>query len=341
MHNSNSRNKLFIGVVFLSIISFFYLGFIEKLQANAIQVMGVASEWTQTNDSTDWAPSVATPVLLEFDSKLWFLSYGSGSIFQAWNSEDGVTWNEVINVNNPPDFTAIYLTFDNKLWAIGSGGATSPVWYSEDGITWTEATSAPDWDARTQQSAAVFDNKMWILGGLSQDSVHLNDVWYSEDGITWTEATSAAGWSPRRYDSATVFDNKMWILGGEDSSFEGLNDVWYSEDGVTWTEATSAAGWSPRYELAATTYDNQLWVADGRGPSQEHLNDVWSTALPEIPTDVNQGIAEVGNLVGNQNSDKLADTGQPHENLQQFALLVVVCGVVLTLGIRAGQSSRS
>ncbi len=48
-----------------------------------------------------------------------------------------------------------------------------------DGSTWTEATSSANWSARLVHKSIVYDNKMWVLGGL--DSSFKNDAWHTSD----------------------------------------------------------------------------------------------------------------------------------------------------------------
>ncbi len=137
-------------------------------------------------------------------------------------------------------------------------------------MDWTQATANAQWSARASHTSVVFDNKMWVLGGLR------NDVWYSTNGATWTQATASAGWSVRHNHTSVVFDNKMWVLGGHDAS--GLrNDVWYSTNGVTWTQATASAGWSARHNHTSVVFDNKMWVLGGWDAlvGGAFLNDVW------------------------------------------------------------------
>ena len=90
--------------------------------------------------------------------------------------------------------------------------------YGAAGSTWTQATSAAAWPARDAHTTVVFNNKMWVIGGVSGSTTCLHDVWYSSDGATWTQATSAAGWSIRHALTSVVFDYKIWIMGGIDCS---------------------------------------------------------------------------------------------------------------------------
>jgi hypothetical protein len=104
---------------------------------------------------------------------------------------------------------------------------TNDVWYSSDGINWTQATENAEWSAREGHTTVVFDNKVWLLGGLDINGLR-DDVWYSTNGVNWTQATSSAGWLPRCAHTSVVFNNMMWVLGGMGQGYIYLNDVWYS-----------------------------------------------------------------------------------------------------------------
>ena len=154
------------------------------------------------------------------------------------------------------------------------------------GATWTQATSSAAWSARYYHSSVVYDDKIWVLGGINDKDVDddgsnidtKNDVWFSEDGRTWTQATSSAAWSSA-FHSSLVFDNKLWVLGGDgDGGGRGSiykNDVWFSADGSTWTQATSDAVWSDRVRHSSVVFDHKLWVLGGKDGDSNYKNDVW------------------------------------------------------------------
>ena len=97
--------------------------------------------------------------------------------------------------------------------------------------TWTQATSSADWAARDGLGTAVFDSKMWVMGGTT--STYKNDVWSSTDGVTWTQATSSADWAARSSFGTAVFDSKMWVMGGGIFGATRKNDVWYILDSTS------------------------------------------------------------------------------------------------------------
>ena len=75
---------------------------------------------------------------------------------------------------NPVSFAA------NVAFANVSGDKND-VWSSPDGITSTQATFSAAWSTNRNAASAVYDGKMWFMGGSSNG----NEVWSSTNGSTW------------------------------------------------------------------------------------------------------------------------------------------------------------
>jgi hypothetical protein len=138
-------------------------------------------------------------------------------------------------------------------------------------MEWICATDSAGWSGRSGHASVVFDDKIWIFGGLYYG--YINDVWYSTDGVNWTQAIDSVSWSRRVSHTSVIFDNKIWVLGGNDRN-RVRNDVWYSSDGVNWIQATHSAGWSARDGHSTVVFDNKIWVLGGWDYSGKR-NDVW------------------------------------------------------------------
>ena len=175
------------------------------------------------------------------------------------------------------------VVFDEKLWVLGGLGlrirtqssSKNDVWSSSDGVKWTEETASAPWSGRNGHTTVVFDEKLWVLGGLSNFNSK-NDVWNSSDGVTWTKVKENADWSGRYGHTTVVFDEKLWVLGGL-SNFNSKNDVWSSSDGVTWTEETASAPWSGRFDHTTVVFKKKLWVLGGLS-NFNSKNDVWNSS---------------------------------------------------------------
>ena len=75
------------------------------------------------------------------------------------------------------------------------------VWCSSDGVNWSEVTSRSAWGLRAEFSSAVYQNRLWVIGGYTGDGqgggASLNDVWYSP--------------ASHRFDENKL---RLWILDG-------------------------------------------------------------------------------------------------------------------------------
>ena len=238
--------------------------------------------WIQATANAGWdARNTHTNVL--FDNKMWVLGgrNAGGLKNDVWYSSDGTNWTQA-TASAPWSARKIHesVVFDEKIWVIGGVTSTEGLtgakdaWYSSDGVNWTQASASNAWMERAYAASVVFDNKIWVIGGLDASNNYLNDVWYSSDGTNWTQATASAPWAKRGYFEATVFNDKIWITGGQNASGR-LNDVWYSSDGVNWTQATSNASWSQRSSLQSASFDNNIWILGGFDTSDTNLNDAW------------------------------------------------------------------
>lgn len=72
----------------------------------------------------------------------------------------------------------------------------------------------------------VYDEKVWIIGGIRPDGNVSNEIWYSSDGVNWEQAPPFFG---RVGHAVTVFKDKIWGVGGgsADSDYSDVNDSWY------------------------------------------------------------------------------------------------------------------
>jgi hypothetical protein len=207
----------------------------------------------------------------------------------VWRSEDGRHWT-LVNPGRPvpwgPRALHYTLVFQDKLWVMG--GQTMPafasarevfyrdIWNSADGVHWERVIpEEPFWPARGMiGGSAVFNDRMWILGGGTYDTPQTrdrrfyNDVWSSADGVHWRGHTARAPWPPRQYHDVAVFDGRLWVLEGYSGA--NRNDVWHSADGVNWHEV-SGTPWKPRHAASVFVFDGALWVVAGNNMEP----DVW------------------------------------------------------------------
>ena len=193
-----------------------------------------------------------------------------------------------------------------KMWVIGGlngSQRTNSVAYSDDGLVWLSARSdltANGFTARDSQASAVFNGKMWVIGGESNgfSGGDLHDVWSSSDGTNWTQAmsgTNAVDLGPRRSATAVVFNNNLFVIGGvsnDSTPVYPTYPVQYSSDGVNW----SGVAFTPfqRYGLSALAYDGALYVIGGSGADTHTYSSTNGTSW----TDLGAPTASFVNAVG-------------------------------------------
>ena len=253
---------------------------------------GVSSEvWSSTNGA-NWTLATAAPgwsarwghASVVFSNRMWVLGGGGagGLLRDVWSSTNGTAWTQVTPHapwTNRDQHACV--VFSGKIWLLGgrfdeswTHGQMNDVWSSSNGTNWTLETEAAAWSIRCMHGAAVYDGRIWIMGGYGEAVEH-NDVWSSTNGADWAEATGAAAWSARLGPVALMYDGRLWIVGGGNN-----NDVWYSTSGSSWTQITGAAPWAGRIYHVGVVHDDRMWIA--AGTSGNMLNDVWYSGKPDL-----------------------------------------------------------
>ena len=169
-------------------------------------------------------------------------------------------------------------------------GIMNDVWSSVDGVTWSPVLSQAPWGQRGRGGVAVFNGRMWIMGGgtgtgVVDSDINYSDVWSTVDGVTWTQATSFA-WPARRRMGVTVFNGLLWVAGGAGHTANSnpwvstyYSDCYYSADGTTWTRTVSQAPWMARSDFGFYAIGSKLYVLGGNLPLlfQNATSDLWSS----------------------------------------------------------------
>lgn len=168
---------------------------------------------------------------------MWQL--GSGA--DVWSSSDGAHWTRVLE--HAPfgvRASAAVLAFGGKLWVLGGWSphrndppekrypewtSLNDVWSSVDGVNWTQVVQHAPWAARTWSGAAVYDQRMWLVGGFdNQQDANLNGTWSSADGAHWSRLPVAQPFPKRHYPAVFAFQNNLWLVAG--NTWPLTNDVW-------------------------------------------------------------------------------------------------------------------
>jgi hypothetical protein len=99
----------------------------------------------------------------------------------VWASPDGVHWSQQGSFGGAQVYqVGISYPNENELVLLGgqdgNGNETNNIWTSNYPGNWNE-TSAP-FGGRQDASGAVFDNLVFLAGGMSAEDTPLNDIWY-------------------------------------------------------------------------------------------------------------------------------------------------------------------
>ena len=149
-------------------------------------------------------------------------------------------------------------------WEATTVSVSNQVWTSENGVDWsifsTSTQSLEMWGQRQNHSSAVFQDKLWVLGGHSGAGANPNSIWSSPNGVTWSN-TENSEWSKRWRPSTVVFQDKLWVIGGYHSGWK--NDAWSSVDGSNWIQESYQVWPSGGAESTAVAFDGKIWVLGG------------------------------------------------------------------------------
>lgn len=169
----------------------------------------------------------------------------------------------------------------------------SDVWRFSDN-KWAQLPNAP-WEGRHCAGVALFNNRVWILGGDGSHGHYQPDAWSSQDGINWQQEAYPP-WGHRVGHIVGTHNGALFVLGGQSRGQDAepfltdgapdddiYNDVWKSADGHHWTRVTEHAGWVPRgWVSGAVSFHSRLWLIGGgtyetHGRERVFFNDVWSS----------------------------------------------------------------
>lgn len=224
-------------------------------------------EWVNVTPKADFAPRDGAGALV-FNGRMWLLG--------GWNPDDKTNFPRICN---------------------------NEVWSSEDGADWRlekpntfgkeSFDLVCDWEGRHYAGYAVFQNKMWIVGGDPNQHHYQYDVWNSADGKTWDHANKdhKIPWGPRVWHYTCVFRDRIWIMGGQTlphfapAEERFYDDIWNTTDGINWEQIVPARPYWPHRGLigGSVVFKDRMWILGGgtydtpEQPERKYYNDVWSS----------------------------------------------------------------
>jgi len=225
-------------------------------------------EWVLVSSRADFAPRDGAGALT-FRGRMWLLG--------GWNPEDKVNFPRICN-------NEVWSSDDGLHWRLEKPGTFGTDSYDPD----------TDWEGRHCAGYAVFQDRMWIVGGDTNQKHYHYDVWSSADGRTWTRVNDAhdVPWGPRALHYTCTFADRLWVMGGQTIPHHApaeerfYDDIWCSSDGVRWEQLTPAKPhWTARGAICGSVvFKNRMWILGGGAywtenvPEPESFNDVWSSA---------------------------------------------------------------
>ena len=260
---------------------------------------GSAPKDTDGTDGSaaNWWTARSYHTSVVFDSKIWVMGGNDGSsLNDVWSSPDGAIWTESTPPNdkdgNPVnksntnwwgargEHTSVVFPRDGagkKIWVLGGydgSNTLNDVWSSTDGSTWTESTPPKNaekdtdggdanwWKSRYYFDSAVFQNKIWIIGGEHYEGIpsraYLPDLWSSSDGQTWTKGNDLD--IVLQSHSMVAFESRLWLLGGRDKNLK-TNRIWSTVPADSWVEERNLP--SGRLDHSTVVFDDRIWVMGG------------------------------------------------------------------------------
>ena len=210
--------------------------------SNAVWSSTDGANWERVTKNAGWSPRVAAATVV-FKKRMWMLGgtesyyFGDASSVKndVWSSADGATWTlATARAAWSPRAYHQAAVLGGRIYLFGGGNyvptyeGRNDVWSSADGVNWRRETEHAPWGPRLWFSAAVYRDRMWVLGGWSNNpSTNLGDIWVSKNGRDWTELKADVTWKARHEHSVYVLDDKLWVVGGHARPL--VSDAWSLE----------------------------------------------------------------------------------------------------------------
>ena len=172
---------------------------------------------------------------------------GSGAPF-ASRPPLAPAWQEPIAIGPTGTASALIVTDDGGLLAVGGNGSNGAVWRSRDGITWSAVTAVPEIgenDAkglvgiiRTGDSPDDTRYVAWALHGPRFSEPYETVIWTSVDGSEWRETAVLNG-----FVSSMLHGVRDLIAVGSIAGLDSFGGAraWTSVDGLVWVASAPIA----------------------------------------------------------------------------------------------------
>lgn len=179
---------------------------------NDVWSSGDGRRWTKVTRNWGVSPTRAFHMTAETGGKMWVMGgqnltdFGgepipAGGLSDVFTSLDGKDWKRVPTEGPMWSGRGIIgnqAVLGGRLWIVGGGLYDDPkfpggvffgdAWSTTDGSKWKLETAYLPFPKRVYHSVAVFDDRLWVLGGVNTYG-NLADNWYSSDGFNWYPST--------------------------------------------------------------------------------------------------------------------------------------------------------
>lgn len=159
-------------------------------------------------------------------------------------------------------------------------------------MTWSGfSTSTPGWEKRDSHMMYLFNDKLWLTGGLNAEefkgpdgdplydqATYFNDIWNTDGEQKWTLMKKNASFPPIRSASIVNYKDTLYMLGGWSPSKGYNNGIWTSTNGVDWKQVSVSTPFPVREGQEIIEFNDQLWLFGGVNyENKKRFNDTWTS----------------------------------------------------------------
>ena len=254
--------------------------FFHSVHQNTTATSTLSTQYVYNQTSLNVTDTLGMPTWSDIDvSGTCSLTSNAPHSLSIWKNVTNATF---INLGLSGVYNTPVLAYAGKMWSLAGNHAHS----SDAGDIWMEYTPAIIHPLPTgtysNEMAVVYNNKMWLLGGMVSDGL-TNEVLYTDStrisgsNIQWEHAkyNDTSAWEARLSGGAAAFNDSIFVFGGYNNTGYNLNDVWKTTDGENWTFVGNAP-WSARWGFGYAVLNDTLYIAGG-SDSNNTFDDVWKT----------------------------------------------------------------
>lgn len=124
----------------------------------------------------------------------------------------------------------------------------------------------------------VYNDALWVIGGVRGGLSASADIWRSEDGTNWQIISVTAIFGARAGFSLAVHNNALWLFGGYTFPAKTiLQDIWVTTDGSNWSLVTATAPFPGRIGGGVAVFKDHLVVLGGAETWTRDIGDTWTS----------------------------------------------------------------